>query len=212
MTDDGVEEVSVDNAGFENAGVENAERLTLTRRRFVALTSATGLAVSVGLTAGPESAVAETNTVSLTVNGAHQTVEVDSRTSLLDLLREDLHLTGTRKGCDQGACGACTVLLDGSRVNSCLTLAMMHDGAELTTIEGLAEGETLHPLQQAFIDTDAFQCGYCTSGQIMSGVGCIREGHINSGDEIREWMSGNICRCGAYPSIVAAIEQAAREA
>ena len=212
MTDDGVEEVCVDNAGFENADVENAERLTLTRRRFVALTSATGLAVSVGLTAGPEGAVAETNAVSLTVNGAHQTVEVDSRTSLLDLLREDLHLTGTRKGCDQGACGACTVLLDGSRVNSCLTLAMMHDGAELTTIEGLAEGETLHPLQQAFIDTDAFQCGYCTSGQIMSGVGCIREGHVNSGDEIREWMSGNICRCGAYPSIVAAIEQAAREA
>ncbi|MER8066925.1 (2Fe-2S)-binding protein [Streptomyces sp. NPDC094034] len=177
----------------------------------MALTSATGLAVSVGLTTTGDSVATEPNTVSLTVNGAHHTVVVDNRTSLLDLLREDLHLTGTRKGCDQGACGACTVLLDGRRVNSCLTLAAMHDGADLTTIEGLAENGNLHPLQQAFIDTDAFQCGYCTSGQIMSGVGCIKEGHVGSGDEIREWMSGNICRCGAYPSIVAAIEQAAKE-
>jgi xanthine dehydrogenase YagT iron-sulfur-binding subunit len=191
-----------------------AESQELTRRQFVAMTSAGGLVVSVGLTVGPENQASVTtaaNTVSLTVNGEPRAVMVDSRTSLLDMLREDLHLTGTRKGCDQGACGACTVLLDGLRINSCLTLAAMHDGSELTTIEGLAEDGTLHPLQQAFIDTDGFQCGYCTSGQIMSGVGCIQEGHTGSGDEIREWMSGNICRCGAYPNIVAAIEQAAKE-
>ncbi|MEZ2132428.1 (2Fe-2S)-binding protein [Sinorhizobium sp. CB9] len=149
--------------------------------------------------------------VQLRINGEAVNLVIDSRQSLLDVLREDLFLTGTKKGCNQGACGACTVLLDGERVNSCLTLAVMHDGAEITTIEGLAQGEDLHPLQQAFIDHEGFQCGYCTSGQIMSGVACIREGHASSRDEIRFWMSGNICRCGAYPGIVAAVEQAAKE-
>ena len=126
------------------------------------------------------------------------------------MLRERAGLTGTKKGCDQGACGACTILLDGQRINSCLTLAVMHDGAEITTIEGLERNGLLHPLQQAFIDEDAFQCGYCTSGQIMSGVGCIKEGHTGSPEEIREWMSGNICRCGAYTNIVTAVTNAAR--
>jgi xanthine dehydrogenase YagT iron-sulfur-binding subunit len=129
---------------------------------------------------------------------------------LLDMLRERAGLPGTKKGCDQGACGACTVLVDGRRINSCLTLAVMHDGAKITTIEGLANNGKLHPLQQAFIDEDAFQCGYCTSGQIMSGVGCIAEGHTGSPAEIREWMSGNICRCGAYTNIVTAVAAAAR--
>ena len=143
--------------------------------------------------------------VMLRVNGRARRLRLDSRVTLLDALRDELELTGTKKGCDQGACGACTVLLDGKRVNSCLTLAVMHDGAEVRTIEGVAENGRLHPLQQAFIDTDAFQCGYCTSGQIMSGLGCIQEGHAGSDEEIRERMSGNICRCGAYTNIVAAI-------
>jgi xanthine dehydrogenase YagT iron-sulfur-binding subunit len=149
-------------------------------------------------------------TVRLTINGHPQHLSLDARTSLLDALREHLELTGTKKGCNQGACGACTVLVDGRRINSCLTLAVMHEGAQITTIEGLADGETLHPLQTAFIEHDAFQCGYCTPGQIMSGVACIAEGHTGSPDEIRAWMSGNICRCGAYPGIVAAVAQAAQ--
>ena len=152
-----------------------------------------------------------TVTIELTINGRPQQLDLDPRTSLLDVLREHLRLSGTKKGCNQGACGACTILLDGRRINSCLTLAVMHDGAEVTTIEGLATGETLHPLQAAFIEHDAFQCGYCTPGQIVSGVACIAEGHAASPDEIRAWMSGNICRCGAYPGIVAAIAQATRE-
>jgi xanthine dehydrogenase YagT iron-sulfur-binding subunit len=149
--------------------------------------------------------------IDLVVNGRAERLELDPRTSLLDALRERLGLTGTKKGCNQGACGACTVLLDGKRINSCLTLAVMHDGARITTIEGLSNGETLHPLQAAFIEHDAFQCGYCTSGQIVSGAACIAEGHARSLDEIRAWMSGNICRCGAYPAIVAAIAEAAKE-
>ncbi|GAA0907948.1 (2Fe-2S)-binding protein [Virgisporangium aurantiacum] len=148
--------------------------------------------------------------VLLLVNGRRHSITVDNRTSLLDLLREHLGLTGTKKGCDAGACGACTVLVGGRRVNACLTLAVRLDGAEVTTIEGLAgPGDDLHPLQQAFIDRDAFQCGFCTPGQIVSGVACIREGHSGSPDEIREWMSGNICRCGCYVNIVEAVEQAA---
>jgi xanthine dehydrogenase YagT iron-sulfur-binding subunit len=147
--------------------------------------------------------------VELTINGTPHRVEIDPRTSLLDLLREYLKLTGTKKGCNQGACGACTILLDGRRVNSCLTLAVMHPGAQITTIEGLATNGTPHPLQDAFIERDAFQCGYCTPGQIVSGVACIAEGHARSSDEIRQWMSGNICRCGAYPNIVAAIADVA---
>ncbi|SEH01042.1 xanthine dehydrogenase YagT iron-sulfur-binding subunit [Nonomuraea solani] len=152
------------------------------------------------------------STLSVTVNGRRHQLTVDNRTSLLDLLRERLDLPGTKKGCDQGACGACTVLVDGRRVNACLTLAVRCQDAEVTTIEGLAsDGGELHPLQQAFIEQDAFQCGYCTPGQIMSGVGCIREGHTGSREEIREWMSGNICRCGCYVKIVNAVAQAARK-
>ena len=147
--------------------------------------------------------------VALTVNGRPHRLDLDPRTSLLDALREHLHMTGTKKGCNQGACGACTVLVDGRRINSCLTLAVMQQGTRITTIEGLADGDTLHPLQTAFIEHDAFQCGYCTPGQIVSGVACIAEGHAGSLDEIRAWMSGNICRCGAYPGIVAAVDQAA---
>jgi xanthine dehydrogenase YagT iron-sulfur-binding subunit len=146
----------------------------------------------------------------LTINGRPHRLLVDPRMSLLDLLRERLDLTGTKKGCNQGACGACTILVDERRVVSCLTLAVMHAGANITTIEGLADGDSLHPLQAAFIEHEAFQCGFCTSGQIVSGVGCIAEGHTGSADEIRSWMSGNICRCGAYPGIVAAIEETAK--
>jgi xanthine dehydrogenase YagT iron-sulfur-binding subunit len=146
--------------------------------------------------------------VKITVNGQERTLDLDPRATLLDVLREQLDLTGTKKGCDQGQCGACTVLIDGRRVLSCLTLAVTKDGASVTTVEGLARDGTLHPLQQAFIDHDAFQCGYCTSGQICSAAGLIAEGRARTADEIRELMSGNICRCGAYPNIVAAIQQA----
>jgi xanthine dehydrogenase YagT iron-sulfur-binding subunit len=149
--------------------------------------------------------------VVLRVNGQDRRLRIDARVSLLDALREQLSLTGTRKGCDHGQCGACTVLRDGRAVNACLTLAVAAEGAEITTIEGLARGEQLHPLQAAFITHDAFQCGYCTSGQIMSGVALLREGRAKSDDEVRQQMSGNICRCGAYPNIIAAI-QAARKA
>jgi xanthine dehydrogenase YagT iron-sulfur-binding subunit len=154
------------------------------------------------------SAKPEPISITLTINDEAYTLDVAPWTSLLDLLRDRLALTGSKKGCDHGQCGACTVLIDGRRVVSCLTLAVMTDGAEVTTIEGLAKDDALHPLQQAFIDHDAFQCGYCTPGQICSAAGLIAEGRAKSRDEIRELMSGNICRCGAYPNIVAAIEQA----
>ncbi|MGC0397413.1 xanthine dehydrogenase YagT iron-sulfur-binding subunit [Streptomyces sp. SAI-126] len=189
------------------------------RRTFLATTAVGGAAVAGGVIGGtyllgPEEAAASdtapSSRVSLTVNGTRRTVTVDNRTSLLDLLREHLELTGSKKGCNAGACGACTVLVDGQRVNSCLTLAVRLEGAEITTIEGLADGDELHPLQQAFVEQDAFQCGYCTPGQIMSGVGCIKEGHTGSPEEIREWMSANICRCGCYVKIVRAVEQTAR--
>jgi xanthine dehydrogenase YagT iron-sulfur-binding subunit len=157
---------------------------------------------------GQANAAAALVAVSLTINGARHTLTLDPRTTLLDVLREHLDLTGTKKGCDQGQCGACTVLLDGRRINSCLTLAVMKDGASITTIEGLARNGVLHPLQQAFIDHDAFQCGYCTPGQICSAMGLIAEGKARTAEEIRELMSGNICRCGAYTNIVAAIQQA----
>ena len=148
--------------------------------------------------------------VVLRVNGADHRLTLDPRTTLLDGLREHLHLTGAKKGCGLGQCGACTVLMDGKRVKSCLSLAALVEGREITTIEGLAQGEQLHPLQAAFIERDAFQCGYCTPGQIMAGVACINEGHTGSAQEIRDWMSGNLCRCGAYDHIVAAIQDAAR--
>jgi xanthine dehydrogenase YagT iron-sulfur-binding subunit len=154
---------------------------------------------------GPSGAV----TISLTVNGAQTTFTVDPRISLLDLLREQLGQTGTKKGCNQGACGACTVLVDDRRVVSCLALAVLHDGARVTTIEGLSRGGELHPLQAAFIKHDAFQCGYCTAGQIMSGVACIAEGHATTPADIQFWMSGNICRCAAYRGINEAVAEAA---
>ena len=146
----------------------------------------------------------------LRVNGTDHRLTLDPRTTLLDALREHLHLTGSKKGCGLGQCGACTVLMDGKRVKACLSLAALVEGREITTIEGLAQGEQLHPLQAAFIERDAFQCGYCTSGQIMAGVACISEGHAGSPQEIRNWMSGNLCRCGAYDNIVTAIQDAAR--
>ncbi len=146
--------------------------------------------------------------ITLELNGTRREVEVYPWTTLLDLLREQLSMTGTKKGCDHGQCGACTVLLNGKRINSCLTLAIMHDGAQLTTIEGLARDEELHPMQAAFVSHDAFQCGYCTPGQICSAVGLVAEGHAQTRDELREQMSGNLCRCGAYPNILAAIEDA----
>lgn len=148
--------------------------------------------------------------VALNVNGARHELELDPRTTLLDALREHLHLTGAKKGCGLGQCGACTVLMDGKRVKSCLSFAALVEGREITTIEGLGQGGQLHPLQAAFIERDAFQCGYCTPGQIMAGVACIAEGHAGSPLEIRDWMSGNLCRCGAYDNIVAAIQDAAR--
>ena len=155
----------------------------------------------------PDPTSANSVAVTLTVNGKRHVLALDLRSTLLDVLREHLDLTGTKKGCDQGQCGACTVLIDGRRVVSCLTLAVTKDGASVTTIEGLAKDGGLHPLQQAFIDHDAFQCGYCTPGQICSAAGLIAEGRARTPNEIRELMSGNICRCGAYTNIVAAIQQ-----
>jgi xanthine dehydrogenase YagT iron-sulfur-binding subunit len=149
-------------------------------------------------------------TVALRVNGRHYEVTVDARTTLLDLLREHLELTGSKKGCNFGECGACTVHLNGRRVNGCMILAASAEGAEVTTIEGLADdGKKLHPVQQAFIDQDAFQCGFCTPGQVMSAVALLHEGHATSATEIREWMSGNLCRCASYPQIVSAVQAAA---
>src|SRR3954463_155859 len=169
------------------------------RRRKVARTSTA---------ARPSIPAPEKIPVALSINGIVTQLEVAPWTTLLDALRDHLGLTGTKKGCDHGQCGACTVLVDGRRINSCLALAVMKDGAEVVTIEGLSTSDALHPLQQAFIDHDAFQCGYCTPGQICSAAGLIAEGKATSPAEIRELMSGNICRCGAYPNIVAAIQQA----
>ena len=190
-----------------------------TRRDLLKLTAATGGALAAGPfvpRAAPEAAAQGTNAapaplnVVLRINGTEHRLTLDPRTTLLDALREHLHLTGSKKGCGLGQCGACTVLMDGKRVKSCLSLAALVDGREITTIEGLAQGERLHPLQAAFIERDGFQCGYCTSGQIMAGVACIAEGHAGSAQEIRDWMSGNLCRCGAYDHIVAAIQDTAR--
>jgi xanthine dehydrogenase YagT iron-sulfur-binding subunit len=199
--------------------------LPVTRRAVLEAGSAAAALALTGLPATALADAAQTVPVTLTVNGHLHTLSLDPRTTLLDALREHLALTGSKKGCDHGQCGACTVLLDGRRINSCLTLAVMHDGQAVTTIEGLAHGETLHPLQAAFIAHDGFQCGYCTSGQICSAAGMLAESRAgmpsnvteNLADahppltdaEIRERMSGNICRCAAYPNIVAAIRQVA---
>src|SRR6266516_2623838 len=191
-----------------------------TRRKFIKQVAGTSAAIAIGpnllsaasldqaeapSAAGPAS---DSVKVDLKINGKDYALDVDPRVTLLDALRERLHLTGSKKGCDHGQCGACTVLVNGRRVNSCLTLAVMHQGDEITTIEGLAYGEELHPMQAAFIEHDGFQCGYCTPGQICSAVALLKENHANNDDEIREWMSGNICRCGAYPNILAAIKEA----
>ena len=193
---------------------EEPDGIELTRRELLALGAA-----SAAIVASPTDAAAKPptspaplrlpvmSTVTLTVNGQPRSIEIDLRTTLLDALREHLQLTGTKKGCDHGQCGACTVIVDGRRINSCLTLAVMRDGAEVTTIEGMGQEGNLHPLQEAFWEHHGLQCGYCTPGQICSAVGLIREGRARTSDEIRELMSGNICRCGAYPNILAAIEQ-----
>ncbi|MBC6698511.1 (2Fe-2S)-binding protein [Hymenobacter puniceus] len=158
-------------------------------------------------TAGEVAAPPPTSSVHLSINGQQHTLQIAPWTTLLDALREYLHLTGTKKGCDHGQCGACTVLVDGKRINSCLSLAVMHEGEEITTIEGLGTQENLHPLQQAFVDHDAFQCGYCTPGQICSAQGLINEGRAHTEAEIREHMSGNVCRCGAYVGILNAVKE-----
>jgi xanthine dehydrogenase YagT iron-sulfur-binding subunit len=190
----------------------------VTRREFMEAAVVTGGALAGGQLMPSAISLAAAQTadpvpapldVVLRINGTDHALAPDPRTTLLDALREHLGLTGSKKGCGLGQCGACTVLMDGKRVKSCLSLAALVDGREITTIEGLAQGEQLHPLQAAFIERDAFQCGYCTSGQIMAGVACIAEGHAGSPQEIRDWMSGNLCRCGAYDHIVAAIQDAA---
>ena len=196
----------------------------LSRREFVAGTGAVGVGLVTSQWLGPlsHSLAEDTKTISgddhssfakillplgLSVNGKREDLQIDPRATLLDTLREHLRLFGTKKGCNHGQCGACTVLVNGRRVNSCLALAFQHEGDEITTIEGLAKGDELHPVQAAFIKHDGFQCGYCTPGQICSAVACLSEGHTKDDAEIREWMSGNICRCGAYPNIVAAIKE-----
>ncbi len=194
----------------------------LNRRRFL-LSSAAGvsapLTVAYGTATQAQGAAAPVVTeaptarasipVVLRVNGTEHSLSLDARTTLLDALRERVGLVGSKKGCDHGQCGACTVHIDGERMLSCLTLAASAQGRAVTTIEGLSRGGALHPMQQAFIDNDAFQCGYCTPGQIMSAVACVKEGRVGSDDEIREYMSGNLCRCAAYPNIVAAVREAA---
>jgi xanthine dehydrogenase YagT iron-sulfur-binding subunit len=211
--------------------------LELSRRTFVKTAGVLSAAVATGIPHLAEAqevqaaaaTTPQTMSVTLKVNGKSQALSLDTRTSLLDALREHLLLTGSKKGCDHGQCGACTVLVDGRRVNSCLTLAATADGAEITTIEGLAHGDTLHPVQAAFLEHDGFQCGYCTPGQICSAVALLKEHKHNTlstvsfetgntatpeltDNEIRERMSGNICRCGAYPNIVAAVRTAAKGA
>lgn len=176
-----------------------------------AAAAAIGVSQVVEASAAEETGTASTVDIKLKVNGVEHELAVEPRVTLLDALRERLDLTGTKKGCDRGECGACTVLVDDRRIKSCLTLAVMRQNAAITTIEGLAAGDKLHPLQAAFIRRDAFQCGGCTSGQIMSGVACIEEGHTGSADEIREWMSGNLCRCACYANIVDAVQDAAEE-
>src|SRR6266436_6014242 len=190
-----------------------------TRRKFIKQVAGTSAAIAIGpsllsaasldqaKTTSAAGAASDSVKVNLKINGKDYALDVDPRVTLLDALRERLHLTGSKKGCDHGQCGACTVLVNGRRINSCLTLAVMHEGDEIITVEGLANGGELHPMQAAFIEHDGFQCGFCTPGQICSAVALLYEDHANTDDEIREWMSGNLCRCGAYPNILAAIKE-----
>jgi xanthine dehydrogenase YagT iron-sulfur-binding subunit len=194
-------------------GEEPSSAADLSRREFLHHAAAGGMIVAGAASGGAKPAAArpsqaELVTVKLRINTRDYELKVDPRVSLLDALREYLGLTGTKKGCDHGQCGACTVLVGGTRIYSCLSFAVMHEGDAITTIEGLADGDRLHPLQEAFIKHDAFQCGYCTSGQICSAHGLLTEKHAHTDAEIREQMSGNICRCGAYPNILAAIKEA----
>jgi xanthine dehydrogenase YagT iron-sulfur-binding subunit len=209
---------------FQSEPDQLGERLILgrpeTRRRFIKQVAGTSVAIAIGpnvltstsagqlVPSDTTIATSESVKVNLSINGKKYPLDMDPRVTLLDALRERLQLTGSKKGCDHGQCGACTVLVNGRRINSCLTLAVMHEGDEITTIEGLATGEELHPMQTAFVQQDGFQCGYCTPGQICSAVALLKENHANSDDEIREWMSGNVCRCGAYAGILAAIKEA----
>jgi xanthine dehydrogenase YagT iron-sulfur-binding subunit len=185
----------------------------ISRREFLqsgsVAVAALGVAGEAAAAAAEPSAAATRARVKINVNGTVHAADLESRVTLLDYLHDRLALTGTRKGCNEGACGTCTVLIDGKRMNACLTLAAQCDGREVTTVEGIAQGDKLHPVQQAFIDHDAFQCGYCTSGQVVSAVACIEEGHAGSEVEVREWMSGNLCRCSCYPQITAAVLDAA---
>ncbi len=190
----------------------NETNLYASRRNFLrtstalaALAVASPVIVKAGENDEKIAALFEKMPLQIEVNGMAHSLSVEPRVTLLDLLREQLHLSGTKKGCDHGQCGACTVHVNGKRINSCLSLAVMNEGKKVTTIEGLANGDKLHPMQEAFIKHDGFQCGYCTPGQIMSAVACINEGHASNEEEIKEFMSGNICRCGAYPNIVDAI-------
>ena len=187
------------------------ERSEHTRRTVLKSTAAVAVGTAAATHLTSVAAAETAHQITLSVNGRRHRVVVEPRVTLLDALRERLGLTGTKKGCDRGECGACTVLADGDRIKSCLTLAVMRQDTEITTVEGLARGEELHPVQEAFIRHDAFQCGGCTPGQILSAVACIDEGHTGSEAEIREWMSGNLCRCAAYQNIVAAVADAAKE-
>lgn len=191
---------------------EKTHPLHMTRRAVLSSGVAAIAFSSTGLSvfgqAAAETSIGSSISPTFAVNGVQRTLGQDPRSSLLDTLRENLELFGTKKGCGHGQCGACTVHIDGKRVVSCLTPAVQASGREVTTIEGLADGENLHVMQQAFIDNDALQCGYCTPGQIMSAVACVKEGHAGSADEVREYMSGNLCRCGAYEQIVAAVLEA----
>lgn len=192
---------------------EPPTRAGISRRSLLGTTGSASAALALGARPAPgqeaDHAVAgeARPTIALTVNGTRRTLAVESRTTLVEALRDVLGLTGTKIGCNLGQCGACTVLMNGDRVNACLILAVSAEGAEISTVEGLAGPDgSLHPMQAAFAEHDAFQCGYCTPGQILSAIACIEEGHAGTAEEIREYMSGNLCRCGAYPNIVAAIE------